>query len=142
MKKKLFSIALAACFMIFAATSVFATNELQKAGDGIRNVVGGAENAVEGAAKGTVNAVENAGQKAGAATRNTMNNAGNAVAGTTRTGTNNDGYTATRTATNDATFAGMNSTAWTWLVMGISAIAIIALVWYYASEREHTSEKR
>ena len=51
------------------------------------------------------------------------------------TSTTNNNYTATRTATTeDTTFMGMNSTAWTWLILGISAIAIISLVWYYSAQ--------
>ena len=44
---------------------------------------------------------------------------------------------ATRTstaATTENTFMGMNATAWTWLILGIAAIAIIALVWYYSAQ--------
>ena len=47
---------------------------------------------------------------------------------------NNGNYNATRTATTANTFMGMNSTAWTWLIIGIAAIAIIALVWYYSMQ--------
>ena len=48
--------------------------------------------------------------------------------------TNNSNYTATRTATTNQTFMGMSSTAWTWLIIGIAGIAIVALVWYYGSQ--------
>ena len=42
-------------------------------------------------------------------------------------------YTATRTST-EATLLGMNSTAWTWLIVGIAAITIFALIWYYVMQ--------
>ena len=42
-------------------------------------------------------------------------------------------YSATRTST-DATLMGMNATAWTWLILGLAAIAIVALVWYYSMQ--------
>ena len=67
-----------------------------------------------------------------------MQNAGNSVSNTVTSMTNNmdnGDYTATRTSTNaegDATFMGMTATMWTWLIMGIAAIAIVALVWYYS----------
>ena len=48
--------------------------------------------------------------------------------------TENGNYTATRTSTNNATFMGMNATTWTWLILGVAAIAIIALVWYYSMQ--------
>ena len=56
------------------------------------------------------------------------NNIGNAMMN------NNNDYTATRTSATDNTFMGMNSTAWTWLILGIAAIAIVALVWYYSMQ--------
>ena len=48
----------------------------------------------------------------------------------------NKNYTATRTSTGTEanTFMGMTATSWTWLIMGIAAIAIVALVWYYSSQ--------
>ena len=36
-------------------------------------------------------------------------------------------------------FMGMNATTWTWLIIGIAAIAIIALVWYYSSQLKSSS---
>lgn len=53
-----------------------------------------------------------------------------------------DNYTATRTATDtagNATFMGMNATTWTWLIIGIAAIAIVALVWYYSMQMRSTN---
>jgi len=29
---------------------------------------------------------------------------------------------------------GMTSTAWTWLILAVAAVAIIALVWYYSNQ--------
>ena len=45
----------------------------------------------------------------------------------------NGNYTATRTSA-DNTMLGMNSTAWTWIILGIAAVGIIAIVWYYTSQ--------
>lgn len=65
---------------------------------------------------------------------------GNNVVGAVRTGTNNfanattTNYTTTRTAARGATFMGMSSTAWIWLVFGIVALAVILLSWYYMSD--------
>lgn len=121
---------------IFSFTICFANNGLQDAANGVRNVVGGAENAVEGAAKDISNASKDATGKM----EQGANNAGNAVMNNkdnnndARTGTANNDYTATRTAATDTTFMGMNATAWTWLIMGIVAIAIVALVWYYSMQ--------
>lgn len=128
------SIATILCFTVCLAND--ATNMVQDAANGVRNVVGGAENAVENAAGGLSNTAKNVteGMENGANNitndmRNTTNNM------TSTTNTNNNGYTATRTSTDTgaATFMGMNATTWTWLIMGIAAIAIVALVWYYAT---------
>ena len=99
--------------------------------DGIRNVVGGAENAVEDAAKDVANSSREA--------TGDMEKAGNDMtdsAGSTMSNNNNSGdYTATRTATgDDTTLLGMNGTTWTWVIMAIAAIAIVALIWYYAAQ--------
>lgn len=117
---------------IFSFTLCFASNGLQDAADGVRNVVGGAENAIEGAAKD----ISNASKEATGDMEKGANNVGNAVMNNnnTRMNATNNNYTATRTATTDNTFMGMNATAWTWLIMGIAAIAIVALVWYYSMQ--------
>ena len=75
-------------------------------------------------------------------TKNTINNisagtqrtGNNIVSGTTTSNNRTGNYNATRTNTN-ATWLGMDSTAWTWLIMGIVAVAIIALVWSYARQK-------
>ena len=141
MYRKLLISAIVLVAIIFSFNVCFANNGLQNAADGVRNVVGNAENAVEGAAKDISNASKNAtnnmenganniGNDMKNATHNTMNNAKKDIAGTT-----NNNYMATRTSTTtDSTFMGMNSTACTWLILGIAAIAIIALVWYYSAQ--------
>lgn len=55
----------------------------------------------------------------------TMNNTGKT--------TSQNAYTATRTATTEATGTN-NSAMWVWVVLAIAAIVIIALVWYYGSQ--------
>lgn len=141
-KKLLVSIAILLA-LVFSFTVCFANNGFQNAVDGVRNVVGGAENTIENAAKDISNTSKNATQNM----ENGANNLGNTMANNNNSnknttgvignnGSNNDGrYTATRTATtNNATFMGMSSTAWTWLIIGIAAIGIIAVVWYYSMQ--------
>ena len=133
MYKKLLISIMVLIIGIFSFSICFANNGLQDAADGIRNVVGDAENAVEGAARDISNASKNVTNEI----EKGANNAGNAVMNTTNdifNTRNNNNYTATRTATTDNTFMGMNATAWTWLIIGIAAIAIVALVWYYAMQ--------
>lgn len=147
MKKKLYiTILTLLAILTFSISYTFASNNMA-AVDGIRNVVGGAENVVENAGKGIVDGVRNV----TSAGQNTMGN----VTGGARTQTQNtgnkivdgtaNGYTATRTTTtraatgtNTGTFLGMNSTAWTWLIMAIVGIAIVALVWMYAKQNHHS----
>ena len=115
-----------------------ATNMLENATNGIRNVVGGAENTIENAAGGVSNTAKNMteGMENGAnSVTNSITNATNTTKDT-NDNVNNNGYVANRTSTNAdyPTFMGMTATTWTWLIIGIAAIAIVALVWYYASQ--------
>lgn len=123
--------------LIFSFNVCFANNNVgQDAVNGVRSVVGGAENAVEGAVKD----ISNASKNATGALENGANNVGNAVKTTTTNNTKTNTYTATRTGTTgDATFMGMNATTCTWLIIGIAAIAIIALVWYYSTQLKSSS---
>ena len=121
-KKLFFSLCLVLLF-IFSFTYTFAANGLEDAAEGVRNVVGGAENVVEDAAKDVSNTSRDitGGVEDGA---QDMTNDGRNTTGALRSDTN---YDAQRTSTTtDGTLMGMNSTAWTWI--------IIALVWYYSMQ--------
>lgn len=139
MYKKLFISMFILLFAIFSFSICFAADDgLKDAANGVKNVVGGAENAVEGAVKDVSNASKNATasmENAG----NTMtknNNAKDGAVNTQAKTTNANGnYNAVRVAADGTTtFMGMTSTAWTWLILGIAAVAIIALVWYYSAQ--------
>lgn len=138
--KTLISVVTALIITIFGISYSFAANNniASDAAQGIRNIVGGAENVIENTAGGLTNGMRN-----GMATmdNSTENDTDYTASGSMTTDNNN--YTATRTATtrtaatgND-TFLGMGATAWTWLVMSIVGITTIALVWYYGKEREN-----
>lgn len=134
MKKKLIiSLVLALC-VIFSFTFCFAAdngNGFEKATNDVRNFVGGVENTVENAAKD----VSNASKDATSNMENGLNR--NVNRATTGMNNNNGRYTSTRTSTDVATnntVLGMSSTAWTWLILGIAAIAIVAVVWYYSMQ--------
>lgn len=142
-KKLLISTALLLA-IIFSFSFCLANDGLKGVADGVRNVVGDAENAVEGAARDISNASKNATGNMENAANNMGNNIKNSFDGNTAKDTNNNSrtmtgattnYDATRTSANaENTFMGMNATAWTWLILGIAAIAIIALVWYYSMQ--------
>lgn len=143
MYKKIFiSVVFLAC-IIFSFSVCFANNNagdmLRDAGDNVRNAVGGVENTIEDAARG----VSNTSRDFTGNMEEGANNIGNAMTdNNTNTGMSmvdkgRDGaYTATRTSTDTTgnTLMGMNATTWTWLIIGIAAIAIVALVWYYAMQ--------
>ena len=157
MQKKLFFAFAIIVSIIFSFSICFAAdNPLKDATNTVRNAVDNTEDAVEGAMQNAGNATKDAMNSAGNAmqdsmdkTENTMGNVGNTIENTgntverdmnNATSKNNDTYTAARTSTNgNATFMGMKATAWTWLILGIAAIAIIAVVWYYSMQT--TSEK-
>lgn len=134
MYKKLLMASTIIIMAIFSFSACFANNGLQDAAQDVRNVVGGAENAVEDAAKGISNASKDATGKI----EEGANNVGNAMMNNNGI---NDNYTATRTSANN-TFMGMNATAWTWLILGIAAIAIVALVWYYSMQMRSSNYDR
>ncbi len=140
MKRKIY-IAILTVFTILAVSCsyCFANNTTSSAVDGIRNIVGGAENVVEDVGKGVSEGIKNVTD----AGKNTMENmtSGKNVQNT-RT-TNNTDYTATRTTarTTSAENTGINSTMWTWIIMAIVGIVIIALVWMYAKQNNTYNNK-
>ena len=118
---------------IFSFSVCFANNDgsmLQDAANGVRDAVVGAENAIEDGAKDIANTTKGVTGSA----ENAMENKDNSGMTQNNNRTNNSNYIATRTATTNSTFMGMSSTAWTWLIIGIAGIAIVALVWYYGSQ--------
>lgn len=151
MHKKLFiTLALITCVVMFFATNCFATDgamhdmgESAKnmAGD-VKNGISGAVNNIEGTTKNVAGDISNSSKNVTGSMENTMNDASNTVTegmnNTTREindSMNNDTYNATRTsADGTTTFMGMGATAWTWLILGIAALAIIAAVWYYSMQ--------
>ena len=139
MKKKFFVIsALLIAVLAISTSYVFAnTNMVNTIEHATQNVTSATGNVVSrgvAATRNTVNSIEQGAQRTG----NTV------VTGTTtntNTNTQTRNYNATRTNAN--TWLGMTSTAWTWLIMGIVAVAIVALVWFYARQKNtsrHSNE--
>lgn len=144
MKKKFYIVALLiVSILVLSFSYTFAANE-PEAVQGIRNVVGGAENVVEDAGRGIVDGVrnitaggENVMENATGDVQNGMQDAGNRVTGAMT----DDNYDATRTTTRSAdinngegTFLGMDGTVWAWLIIAVVAVAIIALIWTYVKQ--------
>ena len=136
MKNKFFIVAtLLAILSLFAVSYTFATTN---AVNDVRNAVGGAENVIEDTGKGIangvrdgMNTVENGAKNVGNDVKNGMNDMG-------RT-TNN--YTATRTATttDNGLLGNVSNTVWSWLIIAIVAIVIVALVLFYANQNKNTT---
>lgn len=137
---------------LFSFTICYAENDMQKASNSAKNAVSGAEDSIENAAKSTGNAIKDGAEATGNAIKNGTENLGNTIKdGANATGNaiekgattakntiqnaidGNTNYNATRTSA-EGTFMGMTSNTWSWLILGIAAIAIIALVWYYSTQ--------
>ena len=118
-------------------------NTMNDAGNAVKDAGNSAMNAVNdtvnGAINGTKDAINQITQDGNTST--TANNTSNANNNNNmNVATNNNGnYTATRTATDGNTLLGMNSTTWTWVIMGIVGIAIVSLIWYYAMQTSEHS---
>ncbi len=153
MKKKCFITAILLAVLSFAFVSyTSAANGMDNAVNGIRNFVGGTENVVEDAGKGIangikggVNAIGNGAKNVTNGIENGMNRDNNQNDNMRTTGTidgNNGGYTATRTSTdagNTGLFGNVSNNVWTWMVLAIAGIIIVALVMYYAKQNNITT---
>ena len=78
-----------------------------------------------------MNTLENGGNQLGKDAQNTMG---------TMTGRNNDNYTATRTSTTTDTNNGMSTTAYTWVIIGITAVGIGVLIWSYIAQNNKNND--
>ena len=147
MKKKLFITAIILAIFTFAfIPNVFANTGMDNAVNGIRNFVGGAENVVEDAGKGAVNGIKDGVNAIGNGARDVTNGIDNGMNRDNRTSgittDNNGGYTATRTSADTGAtglFGNVSNDVWTWMVLAIVGIIIVALVMYYAKQNNITT---
>lgn len=160
-KKSLIIISILSIFAIisspvFASSAMNATgNTLNGIKNGVQNMANDAGNAMNDAKNGAQNIANDVGgalKDAGTSVKNVVSDAGNGIKNMTTDTANtvNNGmkdtrqemsestrgqtgdYTATRTAATGTNTTNSNFAIWT--VLAISAIAIIALVWYYAAQ--------
>lgn len=125
--KTLVSFIIALMVSMFSVSYTFAAGNFQ---NGVRNVVGGAENVVEdaGSAIGRtiqsgVNTLGNGARDMGSMVQNTM------------TTNNNSGYTTTRTATTTSSDdLASSTTMYTWVIIGVTAVGIGVLLWSYFAQ--------
>ncbi len=159
MKKSIFLVLFVILSLIFSCSYVMANNDNNNSlVDGVKNTVNNAGDMAEDAANSTAGAIKNGAENAGNDIKNTAENAGNNVKDATQNAGNdvnntmenmgngaenqeNNGYTATRTATEEntgnTTQNWMGRDIWTWIIVGIITIVIVALIWYYASRNNH-----
>lgn len=125
MKKKLLISLAIILASIFSFTVCFATDGLGNVANDVRNVVGGVENTVENAVRDVSNVSKDV--------TGSVENGMNSDTHNSMSRTNN--YNTTRVATGSSNMSGgMSASSWTWLILGIVAIAIIAVVWYYSMQ--------
>lgn len=133
-KKNLISLTIA-FLILFSSTFCLANNNetgLEKATNNVRNFVGGVENSVENAAMDVSNVSKDAtGGMQNALDGNNMNF--NAM------GKMDNNYNTSRVVAESTNVMGMSFTAWTWIILGITAIGIIAIVWYYSMQFTHNN---
>ena len=151
MKKTIFTISFIIIAMFLSASLVFAEgNNFENVKNNIVDTVNNAGNVVGDTASGAAGAVQNGMNTVGNATQNMsndVNNAGENMAnGVKNMGDDmgnaigNMDYTAERTSTennaNNAANAGFNNT-WTWIIVGIIALVVIGLIWYFVTQNNH-----
>ena len=141
------------CFVIIATIILFTSfcfatnlgNEMQNSMDKTGNTVG---NVVEGATNAGKEVVNNVGNTLNGAMngmKEAMNNITDDMDNNTATGNminnatsnendTNNNYTATRTATFGT--GTDNNTIWIWAILGVVALLIIGLSWYYMSDNK------
>ena len=134
MIKKIFALLLFVT-VISVASFAFAASEMQssmdKAGSSIQDMVNGAGNVVRDGAEAIGNGARDIGEDISSGASDMMGDMTSDQSG-------NDGYSATRTSTDtDGAMFGMSANTWTWFILAIVAIAIVALVWYYATQNKN-----
>lgn len=142
MSKKIFTVVFAILALLFCSSFVFANNNLgeelkdswNKTEESMHNVGSAIGNTTHDIMNGTNNNNNN---------DNNDNNNNNNTRGIMGMSANNDGgYTTTRTGVaNAATNTGLNSVAWTWIILAVTAVVIVSLIWYYANQENHTRVK-
>lgn len=126
-KKIIFTFATIILFIIFSCSMCFAkdiTNMAKNSAEDVKNTTESAMNGVKNFAVDTGKDIKTGTETAGNNIKNTTEKASKDIK-------NGSEYTAERT---DATIMGMTENNWTWIIIGVSAIAIIAIIWYYVAK--------
>ena len=140
MKKRFLIISVITLLIISIAIPSLA---MENVANGIRNFVGGTENTIENVGNNVAGGIKNGLNTVGQGTENVMTDVrdgmddmGNTMTGMMTGDSNNgDGYTATRTSTDEARLAGMTTSTWSWIIVGITIAAIGLLIWAYMRQK-------
>lgn len=121
--------------LFFTSNLAFAANNVvNDVGNGINNIVSNTKNMISDTGSNISSAANKTGMNNMENNMSTdINKEENIMSNDMMTdGTN---YTAARTAT---TASGINNSTLMWIILAISAIAIVGLVWYYGKQFEHS----
>lgn len=147
MTKKVFILFISFLMIIFTSSIVLAeenisaewNDSMDKTKNTMQNIGNGIESTVDGVVdmgRNVVNSVTNSNMMND---NNASGANGNNGAATGRT-TDSSNYTATRTSTTtntDTSLFGLSNTAWTWIIMIITAAVIVSLIYYYGAQFEN-----
>lgn len=136
MLKKFVFVTFLTTIIAFSFSFCFATDDaMSNFGNGVKDTAKEGVNVISSGAGNIGNGIGNVANTVGGAIKTGMGNMGNAVSDMANVDNNNyDTYTATRTSAEINN--GMSATMFTWIVISIATIAIIALVWYYGTQNE------
>ena len=150
MTKKVFILFISFLMIIFTSSLVLAeenmsaewNDSVDKTKNTMQNIGNGIESAVDGVVdmgRNVVNGVTNSNMMNDNNASGANGNNGAATGRTTDT-TGNSNYTAMRTSTTantDTSLLGLSNTAWTWIIMIITAAVIVSLIYYYGAQFEN-----
>ena len=131
MLKKFFLFFTIAIALLLFTNFSFATDDFNSGvdnlGNDIKQTVDKTRETIGNIEQGAENAVGNMGEKVNEMMHSGDNNKEQ----------DNSGYSAARTATTRSAtgITNTNATTWVWIVLAVVGIIIVALTWYYASEK-------
>lgn len=140
MTKKIFLILSVVSALLICHSTVYAevAQDIQRGASNIGNEIkdswNKAGNSMQDAGNTVASGISNMGND-----NKDNNNQGNNNNNPIMNDDNNNRYTAERTSAmgNDGSFLGMSSTTFTWIILAIVGIAIVALVWYYGMQQSN-----
>ena len=123
-------------------TGAAISNGARNLGDDVANGAKNMGEAIGNGARDVGETINNGARDAGSAVRNGASQiTGDFTRNDNRSNDNGGSYTVARTSTEGGTIMGMSANTWTWFILAITALAIIALVWYYAMENKNAYGK-